>query len=149
MLAVLQSVSSAQEVVAKVGEIFRSGVVQADNEKGSVDDVEASPIRAVTGEHLPKTRPGLAVLGGKDAERVACSLGLIHVISVGDDAIEVAADFALGEEGTILIVKDVEPICEKMSQKKGQKGSSDLQNCPRLSTTMCLESGELSILHPR
>ena len=55
--------------------------------------------------------PGTAVLGREDADGVAGD-GLARCfVRVRDDGAEVEEDVALGQEGPVLVVEDVKPIC--------------------------------------
>lgn len=58
----------------------------------------------VLGETRPQSRPGLAVLGGKDADGTSCDLHYGGLVRVLDDGLQVAQDLTFGQEGLVLVV---------------------------------------------
>lgn len=61
-------------------------------------------------------------------------------IGVGDDGLKVPQDFSLGKQWSILVVHHVEPIYKESASAGKFSRARHIQNCPRLSTTICLAS---------
>lgn len=74
-----------------------------------------------------------------------------NLVRVLDNSIQVVKDLAVCEERPVLGVETVKPVCnlrQLVNILDFHLIKHDIQNCPRLKTTICLPFPWTSILHP-
>jgi hypothetical protein len=107
----LQVVSTAQEISAKLGQIVRLAVVQTNDEQRRIDYREAFRIVLVgIQDLLPQVGPDLSILCRQKTDRVLSDFQSRCLIAIFHDSFEVLEDFFIVEKGPVLRVKAVEPV---------------------------------------
>lgn len=71
---VCQAVCTTQEISTKFGDVIGSGVIQANDEQGTVDNLQTGAIVFAAGKIVTVVRPYLPVFSGEDTYRIAGNL---------------------------------------------------------------------------
>jgi len=105
-----KTISTTQEVPAKLRQPFWRGVIEADDEQRLIDHTETCSVTTVLREGAAQAGPHLAVLGGEHTKCITSDLGCWQFVRIGDNRLQVAKHFAFGKKWAVLLIQDVKPI---------------------------------------